>query len=165
MPLFLFIFHILYIHTFIHSHSYNTFIHRHSLGPLPISSSLVSSVGKTTLWCRAENRTRACLSASRRATNWATAHHIEPRRTRLSHAALCWATPHHSEPRRTILSHAARGSSILVVVGAVRTFGVWAPIARYCAYITYRIDYLLTMGLDTVFLCCRVLSWRRSLKS
>jgi hypothetical protein len=40
----------------------------HSPNPLPISSSLVSSVGKTSLWCRAENRTRACLSASRRTT-------------------------------------------------------------------------------------------------
>ncbi len=36
----------------------------------------------TSLWCRAENRTRACLAASRRATNWATPHHN-------------WATPHH----------------------------------------------------------------------
>ncbi len=75
------------IHTFIHSNSYNTFIHRHSPGPLSNSSSLVSSVGQTTLWCRAENRTQACLPASRRATNWATPHHTEPRRTILSHAA------------------------------------------------------------------------------
>ncbi len=57
------------IHTFIQSHSYNTFIRRHSLGPLSISSSLESSVGGPSLWCRAENRTRACLTASRRATN------------------------------------------------------------------------------------------------
>ncbi len=56
------------LHTFIQSHSYNTFIHRHSLRPLSISSSLLCSVGKTSLWCRAENRTRACLTASRRAT-------------------------------------------------------------------------------------------------
>jgi hypothetical protein len=68
---FLFIFHIFfitYIHTFIQSHSCNTFILRHSLGPLSISSSLESSVGRPSLWCRAENRTRACLTASRRAT-------------------------------------------------------------------------------------------------
>ncbi len=65
------------IHTFIqsHSHSYNTFIHRHLLRPLSISSSLVCSVGNISLRCRAENRTRACLTASRRATNWATPHH------------------------------------------------------------------------------------------
>ncbi len=44
----------------------------HSPRPLSISSSLVSSVGQTSLWCRAENRTRACLPASRRAT---TPHH------------------------------------------------------------------------------------------
>jgi hypothetical protein len=47
----------------------------HSPRPLSISSSLVSSVGQTSLWCRAENRTRACLPASRRATNCATPHH------------------------------------------------------------------------------------------
>jgi len=59
MPLFLFLFHIFFynihtLHTFIQSHSYNTFIRRHSLGSLSISSSLESSVGKTSLWCRAE---------------------------------------------------------------------------------------------------------------
>ncbi len=63
------------IHTIIQSHSYKTFIRRHWPGPLSISSSLVSSVGKSSQWCRAENRTRACLAASRRATNWATPHH------------------------------------------------------------------------------------------
>ncbi len=41
------------LHTFIPSHSYNTFIRRHSPRLLPISSSLVSSVGKTSLGCRA----------------------------------------------------------------------------------------------------------------
>ncbi len=83
IPLFLFIFHffITYIHTFIQSHSYNTFIHRHSLEPLSISSSLESSVGRPSLWCRAENQTRACLTGSQHATNWATPHH------KLSHAA------------------------------------------------------------------------------
>ncbi len=61
-------------HTFILSHSWNTYIRRHSPGPLSISSSLESSVGKASLWCRAENRTRACRTASRRANNWATPH-------------------------------------------------------------------------------------------
>ncbi len=45
----------------------------------------------------AQNRTRVCLTASRRDTNWATPHHSEPRRTiteprRTSHAAQYWAT-------------------------------------------------------------------------
>ncbi len=62
------------VHTFI-SHSSNTYIHRHSLGPLSISSLLESSVGRPSLWCRAENRTRACLTASWCATNSATPHH------------------------------------------------------------------------------------------
>ncbi len=84
--LFIFIFFIKYIHSFNH----NTFIRRHSLKPLSVSSSLVCSVGKTSLWCRAENRTRACLTASRRAANWTTPHH------KLNHAApLNWTTPHH----------------------------------------------------------------------
>jgi hypothetical protein len=74
-------------------------------------------VGNASLWCRVENRTRACLTASRRATNWAmppilshaapcwaTPHHTEPCRTMLSHAAPCWATPHNTEPRHTINS-------------------------------------------------------------
>ncbi len=42
-----------------------TFIHRHSPRFLSIPSSLVSSVGKTSLGCRAENRTRACLPYSK----------------------------------------------------------------------------------------------------
>jgi hypothetical protein len=41
-------FHIFYI-TFIHSFNHNTFIRLHSLKPLSISSSLVCSVGKTSL--------------------------------------------------------------------------------------------------------------------
>ncbi len=49
--------------TYIHSFNHNTFIRRHSLKPLSISSSLVCSVGITSLWGRAENRTRACLTA------------------------------------------------------------------------------------------------------
>jgi hypothetical protein len=76
-----FIFFVTYIHSFIQSHSYNTFIHHHSLGPLSISSSLESSVGRSSLWCRAENRTRALQQADALPT--------EPRRTI-------------TEPRRTI---------------------------------------------------------------
>ncbi len=50
------------IHSFNHIH---TFIRRLSLKPPSIFSSLVCSVRKTSLWCRAENR----LTASRRAAN------------------------------------------------------------------------------------------------
>jgi hypothetical protein len=101
MTLFMFIF-ILHIT----SHSYSKFISHH----LPrffffISSSPVSSVGKTSLGCRAENRTRA---ATRRTSNWATPHRVsyaapqkELRRTLLGYAASCWATPHPFELRRT----------------------------------------------------------------
>ncbi len=73
--LFVYFSYIYDIHTFISSHSYNTLVRRHSPRSLSISSSLWSSVRKTSLWCRAENRTRACLTASRRSTNWATPHH------------------------------------------------------------------------------------------
>ncbi len=69
-----FIFFLTYIHSF-HMH---TIIHRHSLAPLSISSLLESSVGRPSLWCRAKNRTWACLTASRHATNWATPHPLLP---------------------------------------------------------------------------------------
>jgi hypothetical protein len=52
------------IYTLIQSRSYNTYFRRHSPGPLSISSSLESSVEKAFLWYRAENRTRACPTAS-----------------------------------------------------------------------------------------------------
>ncbi len=52
--------------------AYRTFIRRHSLCFLSISSLLVSSVGKTSLGCWAEYRTRACLIASRRTTKFVT---------------------------------------------------------------------------------------------
>jgi hypothetical protein len=85
------------IHTFIQSHSYNTFIHRHSLRPLSISSLLVCSVEYTSLWCRAEVRTRACLTASRRAIP------TEPRRT-ITEPRRTITEPRRTitEPRRTI---------------------------------------------------------------
>jgi hypothetical protein len=68
MPLFMFIL-ILYI-TYIYSVTFiqYIFIRRHSPRDLSISSSLVRSVGKTSLGCQAGNRTRACLAASRRTT-------------------------------------------------------------------------------------------------
>jgi hypothetical protein len=82
------------------SHSYHTVIRRLSPRFLSILSSLASSVGKTSLGCRAENRTLACHTASRRTTIWAS-------RTLLSYAAPFWTTPHPSELRRTLLSNAA----------------------------------------------------------
>ncbi len=102
IPLSLFIL-ILYI-TFIHSITfiqYCTFI-------LSISSLLGSSVGKTSLGCRSENRTRAWLTASRRTTNWAAPQpesHFSPLELRRT----LWATPHPmshaspSEQRRTLI--------------------------------------------------------------
>ncbi len=60
--------------TCIHSFNHNTFIRRHSLKLLSISSSLACSVGKTSLWGRAENRTRPALQQ-------ADALPTEPRRT------------------------------------------------------------------------------------
>ncbi len=84
--LFFIFFSLTYIHSFNHSHSIHlSFAIRWGLSPFP--HRLYAQWGNTSLWCRAENRTRACLTASRRATNWATPHH------QLSHAApYNWAT-------------------------------------------------------------------------
>jgi len=68
------------VHTLIPSHSYCTFIRRHSLMFFSLSSLLVNSVGKTYLWRRAVNRTRALLTADRRTTTWATSHPNDLRR-------------------------------------------------------------------------------------
>ncbi len=93
---FLFIFHILW-HTYIQSFTHNTFIRRHSPWPLSMYSSLVNSVGKTFLWCRAENRTRACRTASHAAPC------LEPRRTITETRRTITETRRTiSEPRRTI---------------------------------------------------------------
>jgi hypothetical protein len=85
----------------------STFIRHHLLRFLSISSSLVSSVGKTSVGWRAENRTRPALRQ-------AQALPAELRRTLLSYAAPYWAmphpywpTPHPTELRRTLLSYAA----------------------------------------------------------
>ncbi len=57
------------IHSFNNIHTiHSSVVIRRGLS-LSISSLLVSSVEKTSLWCRAENRTQACLLASRRAIN------------------------------------------------------------------------------------------------
>jgi hypothetical protein len=51
---------------------------------------------KTSMEGRTENRTRACLAASRRTANWATPY------PKLNNAAPFWATPHPTELRRTL---------------------------------------------------------------
>ncbi len=76
LPHFLFIF--VFFYTCIPNHIHTITIHssisiRRGLSPFPHCT--CAQWGKTSLWCRAENRTRACLPASRRATNWATPHH------------------------------------------------------------------------------------------
>ncbi len=69
MPLFLFIFLIFYnTHTYRYNHTI-TFIHY--IYPSPFAEASLHFFiacllsGGTSLWCRAENRTRACLTASR----------------------------------------------------------------------------------------------------
>ncbi len=94
------------VHTFIPSHSYSTSIRRHSPRFLSISSSLVSSVGKTSV---ADNRARACHTASRRTPNWATPHApcTELRCTQQSYAEPYWATPHPLSYAAPLLTYAA----------------------------------------------------------
>ncbi len=133
--IYLFIYFV-FFNTFIpnHIHTMMPYIHQSPFAEASLHFLIALVLGgdkpPCALWCRAENRTRACLPASRRATNWAAPHHnwatphhteprrtiTEPRRTILSHAAPClshaapywatphhdWATPHHTEPRRTI---------------------------------------------------------------
>ncbi len=84
--LFFIFYNIQYRHSFNNIHTIHLSISI-CWGLSPSPHRCISSVEKTLLWCRAENRTRACLTASRRATNWATPHHM-------SHAAP-WNTPHH----------------------------------------------------------------------
>ncbi len=115
--------------TYIHS-SFN--IHRSLFSCILIASSL--SKRRTSMGCRVENQTRACLTARWRTTNWATPHpncstphpteprrtltelcHIltklcctltELRRTLLSYAVPYWATPHPTELCGTLLTYA-----------------------------------------------------------
>ncbi len=83
------------------SHSYNTFICRLSPRFLSISSSLVSSVGRTTLGCQAENRTRACLTAK------PTHYHL-----RYAAPSIC-ATPYSLEHSMGARNRVGIGSSYL----------------------------------------------------
>ncbi len=87
-----------YFHSFHHIHIYSTIAHssvdihrRSSTSPHRWSA----QVGKTSLGSRAENRTRAWLTASRRTTNWTTPHPNWATAHPMSHAApSAWATPH-----------------------------------------------------------------------
>ncbi len=64
-----FLYFTIYIHSFNHIHTIHlSFAIRRCLSPFLHRCQLN---GKTSLWCR-ENQTRACLTASRRSTNWAT---------------------------------------------------------------------------------------------
>ncbi len=63
---------ILFIFTLIEQ-TYNIFYIYYSSSTLLLSSLLLLGRGPP-LWCRAEIRTRACRTASRRATIWATPH-------------------------------------------------------------------------------------------
>ncbi len=80
------------IHTYIHTITFIPYIYPSAFTEASLHFFIASLLsGGPSLWCRAENRTRACLPASRRATNCATPHH------ELCHAApLNCATPHHS---------------------------------------------------------------------
>ncbi len=69
-----------YIHSFYQIHTIRLSI-AICWGLSPFPHRLSAHWGNTSLWCRAVNRTRACVTASRRTTNWATPHHN-------------WATPH-----------------------------------------------------------------------
>ncbi len=80
MPLFFVYFSYFYLtDTYNHTITFIQYIRR---GPSPSPHRLV---GQTSLWCRAGNRTRACLPASRRATNWATPQQI------LYRARICFS--------------------------------------------------------------------------
>ncbi len=108
------------------------FNHLHLPRPLSISSLLVRSGGKTSLWCQAEIQTRICHTAGQRTTNWSTLHPtnwatLHPSNWAMLHpaeyATPCWAildTTHYwvtlyptelrcppSELHCTLLSYAA----------------------------------------------------------
>ncbi len=77
MPLFLvyFSYFITYTHTFF-SITFTQYIYPSPFAGASLHLLIACKLSrKTSLWCRAENRTRACLTASRRATNRATLHH------------------------------------------------------------------------------------------
>ncbi len=115
MPLFLFIFHIftMYIHSLI------TFIQHICPSPFAEASLhlfiALKLSGKASLWCWAENRTRACLTASRRSTNWATPHHLsnaapsEQRRTIffffLNTYSCDWSTAFYEECNSSVIAN------------------------------------------------------------
>ncbi len=67
----------------------------HSLRLLFVSIfTAADSVGGTSMGCRAEIRTRACLTASQRTAIWARMHPSELHCTLMIYAAPWWATLH-----------------------------------------------------------------------
>jgi hypothetical protein len=80
-----FLYFMIYIHSFNHIHT----IHLSVAIRRGISPYLHRWLAQweTSLWCRAEDRTRACLTASRCSANLATPHHEQRRTIR--------ATPHY----------------------------------------------------------------------
>jgi hypothetical protein len=105
MPLFLFIFHILYTHTFIQS----LFIHPSPFAEASLHFFIACMLSGEDLPVVPSRESNSGLPYSKptrcqlrhAAPYCATPHH------QLRHAAPCCATPHHTAPRRTILRHAA----------------------------------------------------------
>ena len=99
MPLFLYIFFIFLLH-YIHSYNHSLITFAEALLHIFIAA---GSVGGTSLGCRDEIRTRACLTASQRTTIWATLHPSVLCCTLLNYAAPFWAMLHPSELRCTLI--------------------------------------------------------------
>ncbi len=97
------------IHTYIHRITFLQYIYPSPFAEASLHFFIACLLsGGTSLWCRAENRTRACLTARRRATNWATPHHnwATPHHNWAT-PHHNWATPHYTELRCTISGYAA----------------------------------------------------------
>jgi hypothetical protein len=97
-----------------------------------ISSSQVSSVGRTSLECRVESWTRTFLQWAdappielrRTLLSWAAP--SEPRRTLLSYAAPFWAALHPTELRWTLLSYTPRLTELSRILNLVTSHSNWA---------------------------------------
>ncbi len=87
------------------NHSHSTIIHsfilHHSPRPVFLYPHRFFAQQEKNLHGVPSRGSKACLTASRRTTKWATPHPTELRRTPLSYAAPRWATPHPPELRRT----------------------------------------------------------------
>jgi hypothetical protein len=107
-----------FFYTYIYSITFIQYIHPSSFAELPLHLLLAGQLSeKNLLVSRAGNRTRDCLTPSRRTTNWATPHPTEQCLIQLSYTAPLlsyaapywatphpyWSTPHPTELRRTLL--------------------------------------------------------------